>query len=364
MKILVIHKNSFNVEPPTQMVVQTLLDLGHSVDLVTYQINNDWRVKLDSRNVEIYSISNYSTRTGIFSKFFLWFSFRKLVSKIDFSLYDKIWIVNPDVFLACFGLNFPFEKIIFHALELFDFSLVYKHALIYFSKKTIDVVVPESNRASILKLWTKRQNMPMVLPNKPYNSNYNFDPCLIKNISPELNAALESTKKILLYQGHLSLDRDLSNLIKAAKDIPDFVTVLMGPDHGCLYKYREIDPTLIYIPRIDSPKHLLITSIATIGVLIYDDTCLNQIFCAPNKIFEFSLFSVPMIGNNIPGLSNVFDKYFAGTTFDDNNAKSICLAINAILDDYDSFSLGSGQIFHSIDNSSIINDILSARHYE
>ena len=61
----------------------------------------------------------------------------------------------------------------------------------------------------------------------------------------------------------------------------------MGRDLGPLKKYMEILSDLIYIPQIPSPQHLFVTSIAYIGILVYDPISLNQIFCAPNKIFEY-----------------------------------------------------------------------------
>lgn len=65
------------------------------------------------------------------------------------------------------------------------------------------------------------------------------------------------------------------------------------------------------LPYITAPYHLEVTSHAFIGILIYAPVYgtftspLNSIYCAPNKLYEFSHFGIPMIGNNIPGLNTL-----------------------------------------------------------
>lgn len=46
MNVIIVHKNSINVEPPTQMVLQTLSDLGVSVKLITLSIDKYWELEL------------------------------------------------------------------------------------------------------------------------------------------------------------------------------------------------------------------------------------------------------------------------------------------------------------------------------
>ena len=55
-----------------------------------------------------------------------------------------------------------------------------------------------------------------------------------------------------------------------------------------------------------------ITSYARIGINFYRPNCLNKAFCAPNKIYEFSGFGIPIIGNDIPGLKNTIGLNNAG----------------------------------------------------
>ena len=47
------------------------------------------------------------------------------------------------------------------------------------------------------------------------------------------------------------------------------------------------------------------TSHAYIGAVTYTRTSFNHLFCAPNKIWEYSGAAVPMISDDLPGLQVV-----------------------------------------------------------
>lgn len=76
---------------------------------------------------------------------------------------------------------------------------------------------------------------------------------------------------------------------------------------------------------MSSPAHLEVASHAYIGVMSYSFVDLNNLFCAPNKIWEYAGFSIPMISNDIPGLVNLLKKYNSGISanFDDKKSDDI-----------------------------------------
>src|SRR5690606_36887593 len=102
--------------------------------------------------------------------------------------------------------------------------------------------------------------------------------------------------KVILYQGLISRERDLTYILQAINELnEEFVPIIMGKDYGMIDKYKKICPRIVHISYIPSPQHLYITSIARLGILMYDPISLNQIFCAPNKTFEYAGYGVPMI---------------------------------------------------------------------
>ena len=118
-----------------------------------------------------------------------------------------------------------------------------------------------------------------------------------------------------------------------------------------------------HISFIPSPQHLYITSLANIGILMYDPISLNQIFCAPNKIFEYSGYGIPMIGNNIPGLKIPFEKYNCGRIFDNGNIDELCQNILEINENHEQFSKNAIRLYNSVDNKAFLKSVLEELDY-
>lgn len=368
-KILVIHKNTIDHEPPTQMVIQYMNDLGFSVKLITLGVNDYWREEFKNRGITYNDLGLASfvglKRRSFTEKLKTWFKYRKAVLK-ELSLPENkdsiIWFVNADS-LAPLLFSKIFCKInyIMHILEMYDHSSFYKYILKKYIVNSQRIIVCEENRAAIFNIWFKPGKYPVVLPNKPYElPEKNKSEEFLQEHYPELYNSLKQAGKIILYQGGISHDRNLSPLLEAVNDLIDFTPVLMGKDFGMLHHYKKICARLIYIPFIPSPQHLFVTSMARIGILMYDPVSLNQIFCAPNKIFEYSGYGVPMIGNNIPGLSLPFQKFNCGKVYNqDQNTLEIKQIILSIDENFYSYSENSYNLFNTVDNKSIIKFVLN-----
>lgn len=368
-KVLIIHKNTIEKEPPTQMVIQHLLDLGVSVKLITLGVNDYWKKDFESRGVAFKDLGLGTfvdlKKRSLVRKISTWLKYRKEILK-ELSLPEHkdsiVWFVDADS-IAPLLYSKVFNRINFvlHILEMYDHSIFYKYVLHKYIKKSKRLLVCEENRGAIFNVWFKPNKYPVILPNKPYKllDNNSSDQFLKKNY-PKLYNKLKSNGKIILYQGLISPERDLSFILKAVNELgEDFIPLIMGRDFGMLEKYKKICPNLIHIAYIPSPEHLYITSLARIGILIYDPISLNQIFCAPNKIFEYSGYGVPMIGNNIPGLSIPFQKFGCGEVFGtDNDTTEIKKIILEIDINYKSYSENSKKLFDSVDNKTIINTVL------
>jgi hypothetical protein len=366
--ILIIHKNSICLEPPTQMVLQTLTDLGYRVKLITLSVNAYWKSELERRRVEYYDMGagNYlaSNSRGLLFKLKTWWRYRRFVLKILEQQKNDclLWFVDADSFAPLIYSNiFDRYRYVLHILETYDHSRFYRHVIGKYSSQCYRIVVCEEHRAAIFNVWFKLSSYPIVLPNKPYLLPSDREALeFVKSHSLKLYEAILNKKKIILYQGVISEDRNLITIVQAIKSLAskDFVFVIMGRDLGPLKKYMEILSDLIYIPQIPSPQHLFVTSIAYIGILVYDPISLNQIFCAPNKIFEYSGYNVPMIGNNIPGLFIPFERFKSGKVYDSKSVDSIQSAIMEVDLNIERYKKGASDLFNSVDVVSILQTIL------
>ncbi len=108
-------------------------------------------------------------------------------------------------------------------------------------------------------------------------------------------------------------------------------------------------PELYHIDYIPFPFHLKITETSDVGILSYDFTRLNNIYCAPNKIYEYSMFGLPMLGNDVVGLTSTVGAANACLCVDFSSVDNIVSALKELNDNYKEFSKNASIFYNSID---------------
>ena len=102
---------------------------------------------------------------------------------------------------------------------------------------------------------------------------------------------------------------------------------------------------------------MVFTSHAHIGILTYDPLSLNCAYCAPNKIFEYSKYGLPVLGNDIPGLRREIEGSRFGAIVDEKIEESIVEGIKKIEDNYETFSQNAISYYEGTDTVSTVKDI-------
>jgi glycosyltransferase involved in cell wall biosynthesis len=218
---------------------------------------------------------------------------------------------------------------------------------------------PEYNRANIYRALLGLKDTPYVLPNKPAflptKDSLMEMGIRYKDIVNKING-----RRVILYQGLLGKERNIGSFIKVIRklDKGKYVTVLLGKKTPMLDIYKYHDPNLIHIDYLPAPDYLFITSLAYLGIVSYLPDKLNTIFCAPNKIFEYSAFGIPMLGNNIPGLKYTIEESGCGLVCDDSSEEDIFEKLNVILNNYQKYSENAIRFFNSVDNKETIRKAL------
>lgn len=360
MKIVYIHRASFEKRPPVISAVSNLLSLGHEIVLITNHIDTKNKNIIENMG-GIIEIAPYKIHRNKFKAIREVYRYRRHVKKIlkEYPADDYIlWVEGNYTMIALVGAIDSYNHIL-QIQELHKNKLHYK-AIRKYIKKALLVFMPEYNRSYMYKILFGLKTLPIVLPNKP-----DFVPTideleLLKskyaNYFNQIN-----NRKVILYQGLISEERDLSKFMKAFTklDNTQYAVVLLGQDYNMLHIYRKIYSNIIHIPYIPAPDYLVFTSIAHIGVVTYLGDTLNNAYCAPNKIFEYSAFSVPMIGNNIPGLKYPFLEYKLGEVVDENDDKSIIDAIYKISSNYTSYEENVARLYRETNNKETLRNALA-----
>lgn len=126
--------------------------------------------------------------------------------------------------------------------------------------------------------------------------------------------------KIVIYQGVMSIRRGIDRFVEAMSYLPpNFRLILVGdgPDLERLKqmgRLLESENRFSAIGRVSNDQLAAITAVCDVGVVTYPYSGVNNIYCAPNKIYEYAQAGVPMIATNQPPIERLFKTYAIGET--------------------------------------------------
>lgn len=380
-RVFLIFREDITYYPPIYSVIKILQELKFKVVVIGEYTDQPQKEKLISEGVDFWLPFFYTGEGNLFSR---WLSIRKWKSQIEkylekqsLSRNDFVWIFQAET-IAIFNKLPDKYNVIAHPLEFNNPGINWKFKLNFpFLKldklfsRVYDVICCEYNRAQIFKGMYGLEKLPTVLPNKPYLSDLSF---LEKN-SLESDAKFSTVfeliknKKIILYQGVFqNKERRLEEFCEAMNLLSDeFILIAMGKGSELFenLKAKYESEKIIFIPFVAPPLHLLITKLAFIGVLSYFPrkgsfaSIINPLYCAPNKIFEYSMFGIPMISNDIPGLKYIFKEFHCGECVDyPMTPENIRDAIVKVSNNYQDYSKGSLEYYNSVDMKKIVKGII------
>ncbi|MEZ9753820.1 hypothetical protein AB4231_013495 [Vibrio cyclitrophicus] len=338
-KITVILKPDLRTLPPVQTLISYLLDEGFYVTLITSSLKS---YELSAN----FNVIKPSRRYGRFAGFV---NFNNFVKR-NYPSEGIVWVASADTAISLLDLLVTKKGFYLQLHELYDKFYFRTKALSFIAKSSDKIIVPDLARAGYFLDKFKLDRLPEVLPNIPYKGSIqNLD---ISMLPPDILTTVDSLKnrKIILYQGHLSHDRNLELFAQAVDTLKnDYVLLLVGKDHGVVGDLLDKYSNVVHIKWVNPPLHLLITNLAYIGILKYDYSSLNNIFCAPNKIFEYSMLKKPMLANRSPTTIRDIQKSNAGVCIDEGDYMDVVNAIKIIEKNYDDFSCSSSKVFDNND---------------
>lgn len=363
MKVIVIIKQRLDLLPAVMAVTSVVSELGHDVEIITSCSAPETKAKLAKKGINVTEVMPDFVQTcpNILSKVKFWRTFNKRTwNRINQEARDTfLWVGSADTALAL-GKRLLRRSYVLQLRELYDKLPIYRKCLAKYVHHANCVVAPEISRACIFRSWYGLKETPIVLPNKPTNhprrSNLEIEDIRARDIL----ATLGKDEKLVLYQGGIRPYSEIRFVAEAVQTMGDgwrFAAMGRG-NKEYLETLKKNYPGFIYIPRISAPYHLQVTSHAYIGVVTYSHECLNFIFCAPNKTWEYAGFGLPMVCNDLPPLRSEVHKRGAGLCIDIQDSKKIASALQQIDRNYESFSQCSQHFYDSVDIRDIIQRIL------
>ncbi|WP_347272951.1 glycosyltransferase [Candidatus Kuenenia sp.] len=348
------------VSTPVVMTVKYLASKGYLVDI--YMTENELCNNLGiatpditSKNIKIYKNKTQNSHQIITtsSGLKIYTTDLEFAAKYSSSSPKKYgWIIGFDpaglirAALLASAWNVPF---IYHSLELCSQEDPYKEIERIFSQKALFTLIQDNARADILAQTNglDRDKIEII-----YNSSLG-DASSEKSDFLRDTFKIQKDKKIVLATGTLLPITCIDQIIKSVGSWPgNFVLVLHGwiPDKNFELKVlKEIetkkDKIFLSTEILGvEEKHKVFQS-ADIGLAFYNPIDTNLKFAAGSsgKIFDFMKAGVPIIGNNIPGMSELLEGNGCGIVV--NNASEIGNVLHNLMDQYEVLKKGCMENF-------------------
>jgi glycosyltransferase involved in cell wall biosynthesis len=362
-RIHIIIKQDITSIPPIINFIDFLLEHNYKLSFVSSgDIIKRWENQENLKHQKI----NQNRKT-VFHKLLSWTKFRILIKsylKKEYQKGDLVWIGSADAAIALgHGIldNYEYHLQIH---ELYDDMPFYKSRLKSFCRNAKKVIVPELNRALIFRSWYGLEETPYVIPNKPYIITES-ETSLPQEVVTNIDNIKKDYKILFLYQGMISKKRDIIPFIDVFNEgrfDKEAALILIGPIYEEHLKKKIKDAkNVFYLGEFKPPMHLEVTKLCDVGILTYSYINLNNLFCAPNKIWEYTAYGLPVISNFLPGINNFILDYKSGEIIDNlKNKEEVESVIKQIYNNFDLYKKGIENLYLSVDLKDIYRKIIES----
>ena len=150
----------------------------------------------------------------------------------------------------------------------------------------------------------------------------------------------EDGKVILVYQGVITNERKIPFFVDCLKALPERYQMLFIGDGSALAGMKEqaeqlgVASRIEFTGRLSNEEMLKRLDDCHIGIISYPFTSYNNIYCSPNKIFEYAALGLPFIATEQPIFKNAQAQYHTGRTFRYQDVASFVEETEALVKEY------------------------------
>lgn len=335
-KIIFATINSFVGLPPIKQLVLFLRD-DYKLLAIQCEIGNFENFFI-AKNITHKKVLSYETATAFNNQSIgqKLHKYIKLVSHFinyyTFRNNENTKIITIDVFTTVLALLLKRKKttIIYLQYEMIEPGLLNKFDKILFrnlinhSDKIDIIITPENNRAVYLQQLLPKSDKSsfFTLPN---SNNTKFD--IFEKIS-------KKSSKVVTHIGAVGLNHHIKNYLDAISKMDEsqyefrFIGLLTSDVQSLIESYHR--KNIIIIGQVKHSELEKYYKETDVGMILYKDVSLNHRFCAPNKLYEYWSYGIPVIGDELPGLQSVFRDESLGCLVDMSDPKLIREGISKI----------------------------------
>lgn len=153
----------------------------------------------------------------------------------------------------------------------------------------------------------------------------------------------------IVYQGVVTESRKLSFFIKALRYLPSNYKLMIiggGPDGGPgdrellegIAKAEGLLDRVHFTGRLANKDMMEKLKECKVGIITYPFNTYNNIYCSPNKIYEYTAIGMPVISSKQPFLKKVISDYKIGGLFDFEDSVTFAKSVEEIISHYDEYT--------------------------
>ena len=242
---------------------------------------------------------------------------------------------------ACIAAKLRGMRFVYFPFELYGEQITKPNRMVAWLERVmlrhfVDAVLTQNeSRSEVLVKERGARVTPLLVHNyKPIHSQ--------KRQPGRLRAKhqIAAGKKIVLYEGVIVDGRWLEFVAQSVLHLPeDVVMVLMGQEkmkwrqvHGAEINDALATGRLILAPPVPHDELLDYVADADVGVIIYDDSVRNNVFCEPGKLSDYISVGVPVVAPNFPTIGPVVQDRGLGHCFDGHSPEAIAATLKSVLD--------------------------------
>ncbi len=126
---------------------------------------------------------------------------------------------------------------------------------------------------------------------------------------------LHEDQMLFIYQGGLTEDRGLDLLLDTFASLDrrkHIVFMGYGPLTDLVKGYERRHANIHFHPAVSPQALPAYTAGADVGLCMYQNVCLNQYLCLPNKVFEYLIYGLPIVVSDLPEMGRLVDESGGG----------------------------------------------------
>ena len=319
MKTLMIVYNTLDTDARVRRSAEALTELGE-VKLIGIDVD----CKIEKVDSEVIALKS---RHNLMRYFEFIYKLKKRIKRNDFDILfaNDFYCAELVPWIKRKSKNI---HIVYDAHELYipqkDKPLNKRFEFFYKKEKRAihdaDLIICANNeRASIMQEHFGLANLPTAI------RNLSQLPLIRDSISQGYEETTDTFFKLpgitLVYAGVLSSARKIESLVEIAEKEKNTKLLIIGDGQHRSYledrASKSLGRRVLFTGSIPYTYLSVLLSKCDIGYLFYPTDILNNIYCAPNKIYEYSSVRLPMIANANPTVERILSDSSIGVASDD-----------------------------------------------